>query len=57
MAPEVINGHLGVEADIWAVGVILYTLMSGYLPFSAPDDKTIFQKIKEGNFHFRHKEF
>lgn len=57
MAPEVINGHLGVEADLWAAGVLLYTLMSGYLPFSAPDDKTIFQKIKEGNFHFRHKEF
>lgn len=33
MAPEVLNGHLGAEADLWAVGVVLYTLMSGYLPF------------------------
>lgn len=33
MAPEVLSGHLGARADLWAVGVVLYTLMSGYLPF------------------------
>ena len=33
MAPEVLEGSYGKKADIWAVGVLLYTLVSGYLPF------------------------
>ena len=56
-APEVLNGQFGAEADLWAVGVVLYTLMSGYLPFQAPNTLEMFQKIKDGDFHFKHKEF
>ena len=39
MAPEVLaaTAH-GLPADIWSIGVILFTLLSGRLPFSHADE-------------------
>lgn len=39
VAPEVISDekHYGVENDVWSVCVVLYTLMSGVLPYEQKD--------------------
>lgn len=47
MAPEVLGGDYGPEADIWSIGVVLYTLVSGYMPFHAPTTAQIFAKVSE----------
>lgn len=33
MAPEIIKGEYSYPADLWALGVLMYLLLSGYLPF------------------------
>jgi len=58
MAPEVVNGEsYGVKADMWSIGVLLYIMMSGYLPFNGKTTEKVFERIKTGKVNFDHVEF
>ena len=53
MAPEVFDSSYGgysYEADIWAFGVCIYEMFTGYKPFigDSKDKKSLFRKIKSG---------
>ncbi|KAL8038981.1 hypothetical protein ABFX02_10G005800 [Erythranthe guttata] len=52
VAPEVINGrgYDGAKADIWSCGVILFVLLSGYLPFRDSNLMEMYKKIGKAEF-------
>ena len=51
-APEMIAGkpYKGPSADIWSIGIILYALLCGYLPFEHPNTNILYKKIIKGHF-------
>jgi hypothetical protein len=49
MAPEVIDGHpAGPEADVFALGTLLYWLWTGALPFTAESTAGMLKRILDG---------
>ena len=46
-APEMIAGrrYQGLPADIWSLGIILYAMSCGYLPFEDPNTGKLYKKI------------
>jgi len=42
----------GKECDMWAVGVILYVVLSGRPPFYSSNQKKLFKIIMSGKFYF-----
>ncbi|CCV02496.1 Ser/Thr-like protein kinase lyk4 [Armadillidium vulgare iridescent virus] len=54
ISPEVISGkkYLAKPSDVWAIGVIFYTMLYGQFPFYDSKPKELFRKIKAGTFTF-----
>lgn len=52
MAPEIVKRtEFDYEmGDVWALGVVLYALISGQFPFKGITNKELYQKIAKGAF-------
>ncbi|GBG79433.1 hypothetical protein CBR_g29580 [Chara braunii] len=57
VAPEVLKQSYGVEADLWSVGVICYTLLCGGRPFFARSESQVFEAVLEADPRFEEEQW
>lgn len=53
ISPDVLCGkpYLGKPSDMWALGVVLFTMLYGQFPFYDSSPTQLFNKIKAANYH------
>jgi serine/threonine protein kinase len=51
-SPECISGLVydGRKSDIWSVGVIMYAMLTGQLPWTKRNQQQLFEQIRKGDF-------
>ncbi|XP_061120064.1 myosin light chain kinase, smooth muscle-like isoform X1 [Syngnathus typhle] len=58
VAPEVINyENVGVETDMWSIGVICFILLSGESPFQGSNDAETFALVTAARYDFDPESF
>lgn len=55
IAPEVLFGSYTERCDVWSVGIILFFMLSGTVPFNGPTDDDIMNAVRKGKYTFKSK--
>lgn len=57
IAPEVFLQRYNHKIDVWSLGVVLYIMLSGKVPFPGNSELEIIGNVIKGDFHFNHEPF
>ena len=52
VAPEILVGDYSEKVDIWSAGILLHSLLVGFLPFQGDSLENVFEAIKKDNLDF-----
>ena len=52
VAPEVLMGNYDAKCDMWSLGVLLFTMLSGNLPFYDETIGEVYKKLKSAAYSF-----
>jgi serine/threonine-protein kinase ULK2 len=53
MAPEILKGDQYDErADLWSIGIMLFQMVCGRVPFPASNQKDLYEKVIKAEFRF-----
>jgi len=55
MAPEMLTMSYSEKADVWALGVITFMLITGKPPFEGKDENTVFERVRRGRVFYNEK--
>lgn len=47
VAPEVLMGNYNEKSDLWAVGIIMYVMLTGKPPYQGTDERVILDQIQK----------
>ena len=52
ISPEMLKGkgYEPIATDIWALGVTLYAMVQGYMPFDGDSDAELFENVMKGQY-------
>jgi len=53
VAPEVLSKSYTSQCDLWSLGVVIFILLVGYMPFSGDTESKIVTNIKQGRYSLR----
>lgn len=51
MSPEMIDGNADPASDMWSVGVIVYQMLTGKLPFESTENESLYDRIKKSDYN------
>ncbi|MCQ2819073.1 MAG: protein kinase [archaeon] len=57
VSPEALKGQFDKKSDIWSLGVLLYVILSGNIPFNGNNEKEVSERILKGEFSFKEEEW
>ena len=53
-SPEMVSGkkYNGFNIDVWAIGIVLFAMLCGYLPFEDDDNNVLFKQILSAKIEY-----